>query len=618
MAEYYSLLKKAVAGLEAGSEDIRRSIYDKARQALVGQLKSINPPLTTAEISRQRLELEEAIRKVERESTQPVVRDARSDAINAATRAMEAAIMPPSTRARLPAASPASPAPSPTNRAVMPSARSATPPVTPAPPSTTPASPADREADHAQAVFRRAMQDAADRGRAPSRPVPVPDADHVDTQLGPLPLDPPVPDPSAAGPERDVGLSRPLMRPDPEAEGRPGSRSPVATPAGSRQLAAGGPSVVEDWQPEPEAAVADAAAPPRRGRGKAAEGRRVPDPPRDYYDGSARPSRLPSLIISGLVLAVVLAVAMLGWTYRSDLVDFVASLTGDDPRVLEEGKDNARLGDTPAAAPPVPAAANVPPVVPPTRPAPPSDRIRIVDALPPAPGAPSAVSNRSPAAFDTPAPAAVPPPAAVGDPPAAIALAAPPPATPLADGPAAAIAVGQRAMLHEEQPAGAQQTVVVTPGAVVWRFDPAGPNGPALTALIDLPDRNAHVEMTIRRNTDSGFLPASHLIEVTVTMAPGDPTGGVQSIPSLVMKTSEEARGTQLVGQSIKITDEVFWIALSAVDAQTIAANTATLRDQAWFDLPLLYANGQRAILTFEKGAPGQQVFAEALAAWAG
>ncbi len=68
MAEYYAMLSKAVAGLEAGGVEARRAVYDKARNALIGQLKAIDPPLPAAEISRHRLELEEAIRQVEREA----------------------------------------------------------------------------------------------------------------------------------------------------------------------------------------------------------------------------------------------------------------------------------------------------------------------------------------------------------------------------------------------------------------------------------------------------------------------------------------------------------------------------------------------------------------------
>ncbi len=68
MAQYYAVLKKAIGALQPSSSDARRGIYEKARSALVNQLKAIQPPLSTSEISRQRLELEEAIRKVEREA----------------------------------------------------------------------------------------------------------------------------------------------------------------------------------------------------------------------------------------------------------------------------------------------------------------------------------------------------------------------------------------------------------------------------------------------------------------------------------------------------------------------------------------------------------------------
>jgi len=68
MTDFYSVLQRAVASLPDGSGPQRRAVYDKARKALIGQLKAVDPPLTTGEISRQRLELEEAIRRVERET----------------------------------------------------------------------------------------------------------------------------------------------------------------------------------------------------------------------------------------------------------------------------------------------------------------------------------------------------------------------------------------------------------------------------------------------------------------------------------------------------------------------------------------------------------------------
>lgn len=70
MADYHPLISRAVAGLEKNSSETRRVVYDRARNALVAQLRAIQPPLEESEITRERLELEEAIRKVEGEETQ--------------------------------------------------------------------------------------------------------------------------------------------------------------------------------------------------------------------------------------------------------------------------------------------------------------------------------------------------------------------------------------------------------------------------------------------------------------------------------------------------------------------------------------------------------------------
>src|SRR5947209_9518825 len=69
MADYYPLVAKAVAGLDKNTGEGRRMLYERARTALVAQLRGMNdPPLTEAEITRERLALEEAIRKVEAEA----------------------------------------------------------------------------------------------------------------------------------------------------------------------------------------------------------------------------------------------------------------------------------------------------------------------------------------------------------------------------------------------------------------------------------------------------------------------------------------------------------------------------------------------------------------------
>ena len=68
MAEYYPLIARAIAGLHPEAlDESRRALYERARTALIAQLRSVQPPLSESEITRERLALEEAIRKVEDE-----------------------------------------------------------------------------------------------------------------------------------------------------------------------------------------------------------------------------------------------------------------------------------------------------------------------------------------------------------------------------------------------------------------------------------------------------------------------------------------------------------------------------------------------------------------------
>src|ERR1700733_13674391 len=68
MADYPPLIARAVEGLGTGSGEARRALYERARAALVSQLRGIDPPLSEADITRERLALEDAIRKVEAEA----------------------------------------------------------------------------------------------------------------------------------------------------------------------------------------------------------------------------------------------------------------------------------------------------------------------------------------------------------------------------------------------------------------------------------------------------------------------------------------------------------------------------------------------------------------------
>jgi hypothetical protein len=95
MAEYYALLARAIGAQERNDESSRREIYVKARSALIRQLKAITPTLPPAEISKQRLALEEAIRRVEREAVEAASSQLSEEEITRrAEQALEEALAP--------------------------------------------------------------------------------------------------------------------------------------------------------------------------------------------------------------------------------------------------------------------------------------------------------------------------------------------------------------------------------------------------------------------------------------------------------------------------------------------------------------------------------------------
>lgn len=73
MADYKELLRRAIVSLPENNGAARRVVYEKARAALVGQLRAINPPLPARDITQHRLQLEDCIRQVEQEASEAVI-----------------------------------------------------------------------------------------------------------------------------------------------------------------------------------------------------------------------------------------------------------------------------------------------------------------------------------------------------------------------------------------------------------------------------------------------------------------------------------------------------------------------------------------------------------------
>lgn len=67
MADYYSLISRAIGALPQPTPATRQAVYDRARKALVNQLRGIQPPVADADIAAEGRALEEAITRLELE-----------------------------------------------------------------------------------------------------------------------------------------------------------------------------------------------------------------------------------------------------------------------------------------------------------------------------------------------------------------------------------------------------------------------------------------------------------------------------------------------------------------------------------------------------------------------
>lgn len=156
MADYHAILKRAISALPSPTGEARRAVYEKARTALVNQLKAFDPPLAASEITQQRLQLEDAIRKVESEAAKGLLRASQP-------------VAPPPPPAAAPAA--AAPAPAPAAAATVAAPPAGSPVETLAPGATPPAPPPRTEpiaapTPPANGALKRAVGEAEALGGA--------------------------------------------------------------------------------------------------------------------------------------------------------------------------------------------------------------------------------------------------------------------------------------------------------------------------------------------------------------------------------------------------------------------------------------------------------------------
>jgi hypothetical protein len=620
MADYYPLIAKAVAGLEKSTGEARRALYDRARSALVAQLRGVTPALTESDITRERLSLEEAIRKVETESA----RRSRTDPPPRAA--------PPTPPRPARPDTPQPPSSEPSVEAVE---------MRPAPPQirvSPPAAPMASEPVHAENRNDRI-------GVEPAREVPAP-------EMPALPLEPSRWTPGGAS-ISDRGLKG--FR-DVVADGETRETLAEATAPSAKNVRAGGagtatepPPASEFERAEPrletvpvrpstrrptprdaERALARPPGPePVRGR-EAREPRRpssrrlepppappfldapgdqssppAPGPPIDDFELTRPPS---SMVRQEDLRRPAAPRAPQPEKRREKRVDKRPS---SRPEPRPEARDDKRVdrwAERPAekkksgfAALPLRKIAIWSAVglialsavgfliwKPPTA---------IIGLLSGAPNVPRPAETR-----DT------------GARPKIADRIGGPSTSPSAE---EGTLVAQKVVLYEEDPNDPAGKRYV--GSAVWRTEavPPAPGQPpdlAIRADIEIPEQKISARWSLRRNDDKA-LPASHTVEVMFTLPPDFPHGGITNIPGVLMKQSESTRGVPLAGLAVKVTNNFFLIGLSSVEGDR-ARNIQLLKERAWFDIPVVYNDGRRAIIAIEKGTPGDRAFARAFEAW--
>jgi hypothetical protein len=563
MADYYPLIARAVAGLDKNTGDARRVLYERARGALVAQLRGVTPALDESDVTRERLSLEEAIRKVEGES-------ARQSTSRTETVRVKAPEFP---RWDAPEPEPEPepeplPRPPPRRSQAVPrpdgrqaeQAASARPKMEPRYADPTPPDPVRQEPRRSQALPRSDGRQGpgAPSARAKAEPRYL-DSSHDDPSQGePEPQEPP----RNATRLRPAGERRSLLdsglrdfREVVSEANELGGASARATRS-ARETFAAVPSsapgagrsqqresdeayltlddITEPVMLEPSFVVDESRpVPPRARQAPPAEVERPKLPARSYGD----------LIRIAIAVVIVGAIgSLLIWQWPNMVAVY------------------GMLWAPPVEVAPVNQPASKP---------------KITDRIEPG-GKPSQQQTSADAA-----------------------------------------AVAQRVVLYEEDPNDPQGKRSV--GSAIWRTEAVSPGTGkppelAVRADIEIPERKISMTWTLRRDTDPSRS-TSHTIEIMIKLPPDFPSGGIFNVPGIWMKQAEQTQGTALAGLAVKVTTGYFLIGLSAAPADK-ERNIQLLKERPWFDIPIVYTNNRRAILAMEKGTPGERAFTQAFAAW--
>jgi hypothetical protein len=664
MADYKELLRRAISALPENNGAARRAVYEKARSALVGQLRSIQPPLPARDITQHRLQLEDCIRQVEQEASEAIINLGR-DAASAAPPVRQAAPPPAAVEAALPKAAPrpdpapqrtqpvpprADPAPvivqpsRPTPASIelsvadTPSVKkpelAKAPPAEIATPAPSPLAPPPSGTNQVMSIEDIIAQASANSGAGVEVESPEPDAVQPDSE--PPPAQQPVRFPAFTA--RREPASQPAAKPfvtlPPRVEPSLGNTAlaqqldvePVAeepAPAVDLALSSEREVDVEDAEAREAEGVIERAIETldREARGEKTE--TLPDrttadaeTAQDLVDdsGFAIPDTQPRSGTGLTIFLIVFVVLLAGvggagfWAWREGYVDLDQMFGRSQPTVTE----TATVADQPSlptmdadtgenAAGPGNTATTVN-----SEPTTALEGLEPEDRLEPTPQPVTPTGNET-----------VLPSMTNGEVKTEERLSGQDTSITAVADPAAsvdpAVLAGSQSLLLEA-PSDGRSPVVPFSGTVEWSEGVDEIGMPTLVAEAAIPARNLDVSITIRKNADPS-LPASHLMEISFDVPDTFIGGSIGALAGVLLKNEELVPGTELTGAAARVVGNSFLFALSASPTD-LTNNLDLLSNRRWIDLAIVYGTGRNAILTLEKDAEAQTLFTQVLAAW--
>ncbi len=656
MADYRELLRRAISALPENNGAARRAVYEKARTALVGQLRAIQPPLPARDITQHRLQLEDCIRQVEQEASEAVISLGREN-----QQSLRPQFTPrPVAEAPRPAVAPEpTPEPEPLPEPVAeaaPELAGPKPILEPEPQSEQPvfeqAEPAPPETTSIEDIIAQASAaGTTDNSPPAAEPEPAPQPDPAPQVVE----EAPAPQPTRSfffSPRRETVAPAaspvaPIAFPTQPAPSRiePGlgstalARQPAVEPVIISPPLPSEPALASVREVDVETAGTREAEGAieraietldREARGETTEP--LPDqppPPLRPIDGPSERTDENAFAAAdaetrsgaGLtIFLVVFALLLVGvggvgyWAWREGYIDLDQMFGGEQPVVTEQAQTSEPTVPTMDAPAPDTAGGDEGGSVGPGNTATttadeptaaleglePEDRL----APTPEPVVPDGTQTVLPSLEN-------------GEVKTEERLSGADTSIAATDDPAASVdpvnLAGNQSLLLEASTDG-QSGAVPFSGTVEWSRGTDEIGAPTLIAEASIPARNLGVSITIRKNNDP-VLPASHLMEISFDVPDTFVGGSVATLAGVLLKNEELVPGTALAGAAARVVGNSFLFALSASEAD-VTTNTQLLDTRRWLDLAIVYGTGRNAILTLEKDEEAQVLFDDVLAAW--